>query len=263
MDPIDLAHTAPPRKWGYVKDTPDVRDHLLSAPAPSARVPLPPSIDLRPFLPPVYDQGNIGSCTANAIAAAIDFERRRAGKSYLYPSRLFIYYNERKAEGDVGEDGGAQLRDGIKSVAKLGVCPEFEWPYGTGALWGVEPPVDCYTNARLYRTLQYSRVSQDLYYFRHCLGILQRPIVFGFDVYPQFESNQCEKDGVLWMPKAGERSIGGHAVLACGYDDAEEMVLVRNSWGSGWGIQGYFKMPYQYFLNPALCSDFWTILAEE
>src|SRR4051794_25448242 len=114
---------------GWVRDLPDPRDLMYSAPLARLRK-LPPSADLRAKCPPVYDQGRIGSCTANAIAAAIQFDRRKLRlRPDFVPSRLFIYYNERAMEGHVAYDSGAQIRDGIKSVSKLGVSPEKLWPY--------------------------------------------------------------------------------------------------------------------------------------
>src|SRR6266550_1083945 len=120
-----------PRKtarYGWTPDLPDARDHLFSAPQPSLAA-LPPSADLRGGCPPVYNQGQIGSCTANAIGAAFEFDTTKQGLADFMPSRLFIYYNERAMEGHTALDSGAQSRDGVKSVAKLGVCAETEWPY--------------------------------------------------------------------------------------------------------------------------------------
>lgn len=250
----------PVRKYGYKQDKPDSRDHVMTL---TRVVPLPPSMDLRYGMPPVYDQGSCGSCTANAIAAAIDYERNLQKLPFLYPSRLFIYYQERVIENTVPSDDGAQIRDGIKSVVRLGVPPESEWPYDVSK-FAVKPPPSTYLSAALHQTLSYSRVSQSPYYPRHCLGILKRPIVFGFQVYDQFESAEMEQTGIIKIPDASvDTYLGGHAVLAVGYDDAEQMYLCRNSWGSGWGpFKGYFKMPYAYFLNPGLCSDLWTVLAE-
>ena len=115
-------------RYGWTPDLPDQRDHLYAAPPPMLGA-LPPSADLTSACPPVYDQGQLGSCTANAIGAAIEFDRLKQKLPDIVPSRLFIYYNERVIEGTVRSDSGAQIRDGIKSVASVGVCPEPEWPY--------------------------------------------------------------------------------------------------------------------------------------
>jgi C1A family cysteine protease len=112
--------------FGWMPDLPDNRDHLYSAPLAKLRV-LPTKVDLRRRCPRVYNQGQIGSCTANAIAAAIEFDRKKQKLSDFIPSRLFIYYNERSIEHSVPLDNGAQIRHGIKSVAKQGACPETEW----------------------------------------------------------------------------------------------------------------------------------------
>ena len=261
-----------PRKtarYGWTPDLPDARDHLFAAPRPTLEA-LPPSADLRGQCPPVYDQEQIGSCTANAIGGAFEFETTKQGLPDFMPSRLFIYYNERAMEGTTGTDSGAQIRDGMKSVATLGVCPETEWPYDgrqadpvSGAFPSGDPaaekPADtCYKDALNHRATTYSRVIRDLDQMRGCLAA-GYPFVFGFTVYSKFESQEMARTGVLSMPGPDEDVVGGHAVLAVGYDDASQTFLVRNSWGAGWGQAGYFTMPYAYFTTRGLSSDFWTI----
>src|SRR5690349_11385366 len=115
--------------YGWVPDLPGRRDKMYSAPAHVLGA-LPPKVDMRAKCPPVYDQGQLGSCTANAIGAALEFNQMKQGETAFTPSRLFIYYNERVMEHTVDEDAGAMIRDGIKSVAQLGAPPEdTDWPY--------------------------------------------------------------------------------------------------------------------------------------
>lgn len=249
--------------FGWNRDIPDHRDKYLQT--ATARVALPPLMDLRTtgFLPPVYDQGDLGSCTANAIAAAVDFERKKQGEPFITPSRLFIYYNERDIEGDPSQDAGAQIRDGIKSVASQGVCPETEWPYSDQSTkFALKPPPACYTDALKFKALTYSRVTQVDYFLKHCIAILGRPVVFGFSVFSSFESDAVAASGIVPMPGSDDAPVGGHAVLAVGYNDATKMFIVRNSWGSGWGQSGYFNLPYAYLLDPSMASDFWVIETE-
>jgi len=256
-------------RYGWTPDLPDARDHLFSAPA-IALAALPPSADLRGGCPPVYDQGRIGSCTANAIGGAFEFDLLKQNLPDFTPSRLFIYYNERAMEGHVSTDSGAQIRDGVKSVAKLGVCSESEWPYDDtpatsdggpfppGARDGEKPTDACYKDALNHTVTTYSRVVRDLDQMRGCLAA-GYPFVFGFTVYESFESSEVAKTGVVPMPAPDEQVLGGHAVLAVGYDDSAQTFMVRNSWGSGWGQAGYFTMPYAYLTTRGLSSDFWTI----
>jgi C1A family cysteine protease len=242
-------------------DLPDHRDHIFSAPAPVLTV-LPPKVDLRPACPPtVYDQGRLGSCTANAIAAAFEFDLGKQKLPDFMPSRLFIYYNERKIEGTVDSDSGAMIRDGIKSVAKQGVCTEDAWPYDISKFTD-QPTKECYTAAKDNQALSYQRIPQSLNQMRGCLAN-GYPFVFGFTVYESFESSEVAQTGVVPMPVDGESVLGGHAVLAVGYDDETQRFLVRNSWGSGWGDGGYFTIPYAYLTNRGLASDFWTIAKVE
>jgi C1A family cysteine protease len=246
------------QRYGWVPDLPDQRDHMFAAP-PAVMAVLPPSADLRKQCPKeVYDQGQLGSCTANAIAAAFEFGLLKQGLADFMPSRLFIYYNERVKEGTVGSDSGAMIRDGIKSVAKQGVCTETSWPYDI-TKFAAKPGAACYGEALGSRCVSYQRVIPILSQLKGCLAG-GNPIVFGFRVYESFESDAVAQSGEVPMPQPGEQPLGGHAVLAVGYDDATGRFLVRNSWGSGWGQDGYFTMPYAYLTDRGLSSDFWAII---
>jgi C1A family cysteine protease len=246
------------KRYGWVADTPDQRDHLYAAPVARMKM-LPARIDLRRQCPSViYDQGQLGSCTGNAIACAIQFDRlKQKRKPDFIPSRLFIYYNERDMEGTIKSDSGAQIRDGIKSVAKLGACPEPEWPYDIKK-FARRPPAKCFRDALKYKAVSYQRVIQTLSQMKGCLAS-GFPFVFGFAVYDSFESMAVAKNGVVPMPAATEKQLGGHAVLAVGYDDKQQRFLVRNSWGKSWGMGGYFSMPYAYMTDSNLSDDLWTI----
>ena len=250
--------TRRPSRYGWVPDLPDARDHLYAAP-PRYLASLPASVDLRGQCPAeVYDQGQLGSCTANAIAAAVEFDLLKEGKPDFMPSRLFIYYNERIIEGTVDSDSGAMIRDGIKAVGKQGVCPETSWPYAT-TKFTVAPPDECYQQALDHRIDAYQRVARVLNQFKGCLAA-GYPFVFGFSVYESFESDLVAKTGDAPMPDtANEQLMGGHAVPAVGYDDTLGRFRVRNSWGDGWGDHGYFTLPYAYLTDRGLASDFWTI----
>ncbi|HUO47889.1 MAG TPA: C1 family peptidase [Acidimicrobiales bacterium] len=255
------------RGYGWRPQLPDARDRIYGARLHAAA---PPEVDLRGSMPAVYDQGQLGSCTGNAIAAAMEYERDRQKLADFVPSRLFIYYNERALEGTVSSDSGAAIRDGVKVVNTEGVCPESIWPYDI-AMFTVKPHKRCYVAALKDKAVQYEAIQT--------LGDLKDAIasglavVFGFTVYESFESQAVAQTGVMPMPKPGERSVGGHAVLAVGYSDPKGQVIVRNSWGSTWGDGGYFYMPYQYMTGAAsssdaspingasLASDFWALEA--
>lgn len=242
-------------KFGWVKDNVDPRDRKFKITVPHE---LPSKVDLREYCPPIYNQGDLGSCTANALGAAFQFEQIKQKKQDFIPSRLFIYYNERALEGTINEDAGAMIRDGIKTMVKEGVCPETMWKYNTWK-FKTKPSDDCYRVALDNQVLEYLRISpHTLYEVKHCLydGY---PVSFGFTIYESFMSDTVARTGVASMPKPGEQSMGGHAVLAVGYDDSKQALIVRNSWGDSWGIDGYFYLPYGYVEQPGLSADYWTI----
>jgi len=242
-------------KWyGWRPDLPDVRDRKLAITAPPA---LPDHVDLRDQCPPVYDQGQLGSCTANAIAAALEFDQKKQGLKEFTPARLYIYYNERVIEGTVGQDAGAQIRDGIKSVNKVGAPPENEWPYKI-SIFTRKPSPKAYRDGKKHPAVQYASVAQTLPQLQGALA-QGLPFVFGFSVYESFESNEVSNTGEVPLPGVDEQLLGGHAVLAVGYDNASSRFIVRNSWGTDWGLKGYFTMPYDYLTNNDLADDFWTI----
>ena len=250
------------KQYGWKPDIPDQRDFRYAA--VTRAVKLPAKMDLRPNLPPVYDQGQLGSCTGNAIAAAVAFDLKRQKAREFAPSRLFIYYNERLLEGTVSLDNGAYIRDGVKSVNKQGVTSEVIWPYSDAnpGPFTTKPTTQAYAEALNHQVTTYMRVTQTLTAIRQCLAD-GFPIVFGFSVYESFESDVVAQTGIMPMPKRSEQLLGGHAVLCCGYDDSKQAFLIRNSWGTSWGLGGYFWMPYAYMTNSNLADDLWTLRAIE
>jgi C1A family cysteine protease len=246
-------------QFGWIPDRPDQRDLMFSAvykPIPK----LPTSVDLQATFSAVEDQGSLGSCTANALVGALEFLENKDQVPFTDLSRLFIYYNERVIEHTVGSDSGAMLRDGIKTLAKQGVCSEKKWPYVISKFKS-KPTKACYTDAAQHLITSYQRV-RTLDDMRSCLAA-GYPFVFGFTVYESFESSQVAKTGVVPMPAKGESVLGGHAVVAVGYNDSKKVFTVRNSWGTNWGQKGYFTIPYNYLTNSNLAGDMWTIRRQQ
>jgi C1A family cysteine protease len=241
--------------YGYRPDQRDFRDYTFSPTVAK----LPAAVDLRTtkHLPPVYDQGQLGSCTANALAAAYDYDRKKQGKACLTPSRLFIYWNERNLEGTVSSDAGAAIRDGVKVLKSVGVCPEPVWPYVIGR-FATTPSATAIADAKTNLALTYRRINRSLTDMKSALAG-ELPFVAGISVYESFESDQAARTGVIPMPQSSEQLLGGHAILVVGYDDKASHFVCRNSWGKGWGIAGYFHLPYSYLTNTGLSSDMWVI----
>jgi C1A family cysteine protease len=215
---------------------------------------LPSVVDLRPGMPPVYDQGQLGSCTANALVGIFQYDDPK-----FYGSRLFLYYNERVIEHDVGIDAGAQLSDGILSLEKNGVCSETTWPYDT-AKFTEKPPVAAYSEALKHKALVVQHIPPLESTVKQVLA-KGKPFVVGIQVYSEFESAEVAKTGIVPMPSPTSELLGGHAVVVCGYDHAKQHFICRNSWSESWGDKGYFYLPYPYILNLqlGLSSDMWAI----
>jgi C1A family cysteine protease len=241
--------------YGWLPDLPDQRDYLYGA-RHAAPTRLPLSVDLRGKCPPVEDQGALGSCTAQALVGNLEFLENKDALPFVDLSRLFLYYNERALIGTVSWDSGAMLRDGIKTLVKEGICTEARWPYVISR-FKKKPTKACYRDGADHQITSYERLVL-LADMRACLAA-GYPFVFGFTVYESFESQEVARTGIVPMPGTDERTLGGHAVMAVGYDEKEERFLVRNSWGTRWGQAGYFTMPFAYLEDRNLSDDFWTI----
>lgn len=218
---------------------------------------IPTNVSLVNKFPPVFDQGYLGSCTANAINGII---------GYMIPnfiaSRLFLYYNERLMINTVMEDSGAYLSDGIKCLQTYGVCSEKIWPYIINR-FTVRPTKACYTEALNYNALEVLNIENDLITMKNALAS-GNPFVVGILIYDSFENSQFMRTYTVPMPNLNKDTLlGGHAVVIVGYNDSKQCWIMRNSWGRKWGLNGYCYLPYEYLLNDNLASDLWTILKME
>lgn len=265
-----LAH-----RLGVRRDRHDPRDRRF-VPKHAAHE-LPRQVDLRPHLPPVYDQGRIQACTANVLAAAIAYSRSKHAQDAvpLAPSRLFIYYNERALQDAVDKDCGATLREGIRTLSKQGVAPEELWPYddtpATSQPGGSFPPDArvaqkpsdaAYETAHRFEVLSYRRIQPDLAHMKSCLAE-GYPFAFGLQVYPSFMLGPHRQATVVPVPGPDEQALGGHAVLAVGYDDDKAWLVCRNSWGPAQADGGYFYLPYAYLDDASRVGDLWSVRTVE
>ena len=248
----------PKSKYHWQRDKPDARDHIYAAPT----VALPASVDLRQYCSAIEDQGQLGSCTGNAIAGIIELMQRKQNPAKGRDvSRLFIYYEERVLDGSVNYDAGAYIRDGIKVVNKKGAPLETLWPYLTSR-FRTRPTVTAYNDALKRKATAYQRVTN----FAGVKTALSQgyPVVIGFDIYASFETQAVTSTGMMPYPNINtEQYLGGHAVAIVGYNDNLNggRFICRNSWGTSWGDQGYFYMPYQVIQDVNMSSDFWIITA--
>jgi C1A family cysteine protease len=252
------------RIYNHIHDAEDHRDFVMLTPY----VYMPKSVDLRgKLMPPIYDQGELGSCGLNSSGAAKEYcEAKQDPAKAVMPSRLQWYYDCRD---DKNSDTGIQLRDAMKTGTKIGVAPESLWPYDISK-FAVKPPSSVYVEAEKRQILKYLKVAQTLDQMCGCLAA-GFPFVGGLQIYESFESDAVTKTGIVPMPKRGwfgiritEQCLGGHALCFCGYDAKKKWFIFRNSWGTSWGDKGYGYVPFAYMLDSNLTSDLWTIrLTEE
>lgn len=259
----------PQHQYKLKPQKPDDRDVKFNHEEFLGSAVLPQSFDLRPNCPPIYDQGNQGSCTSNAGCAC---RSMLANNPNLYLSRAFLYYQERTLEGTTSKDAGASIRDICKATAKYGICPDIDMPY-TDKDYTTPPTPKSLNDALTYKISAYKSVT-NAEAVKTALVSRKQPILIGMTVFSSMESQSVAKSGILPMPKSTEQKMGGHAVLIVGYQDASPKTgfrklfsclstkskgsfIVRNSWGANWGQAGYFMMPYEYFNK--YCYDFWIM----
>lgn len=266
-------------KFGWIPDLPDHRDHPATAyPMPTLDEMgkpvtvsnLPMKADIRGGFSPVEDQGRLGSCTAQAGVALVEYMERKFGGNHVEASRLFLYKNTRKLAGLQG-DTGAYLRDTIKALRLFGVSQEEFWPYDI-TKFDVEPDAFNYALANNYKALKYFRVDMPGMSPEAMLKEIKTkiskgiPLMFGSTVYSGIYKVKTD----IPFPQGGEQPIGGHAMVICGYDDnvlgtnttKPGCFLIRNSWGTSWGMGGYAYLPYDYLYAGLMC-DIWGITKQD
>ena len=246
-------------KLGWIRQPRDSRDHVFAGPRHGK---LAEFVDLRSKMPPVWNQGKIGSCTAHGVLAVAAECQITMGKNWLSLSRLQTYYDARQLSGLSAYDEGAYIRAAIKALAKYGAAPESLWPYEESKVF-VAPGPEVYESAEKFQALRYQSVTPTVSGLRAALS-LGYSVTFGFDVPENFLS--ITTNGIMPKPSGGNE--GGHCVVAVGFAEEPQNnipaqhFIIRNSWGVEWGDQGYFYMPYTA-LRACDADDGWTITSME
>lgn len=202
----------------------------------------------------IWDQGQLGSCTAHGTGFVFAYRIWKTHGIMFMPARLFIYYCERMIEGDVDQDAGAQVSDGLDSLLKYGCPPESEWPYDISQ-FATEPPQTCWIDGLKEVGLEKNAVQCTVDMIRQSL-LADLPVTLGFTVFASFMNQSVADTGVMPMPKDGEEVEGGHCVAVVAYNDDNKTFTCRNSWGASWGKAGRFTIPYDFLSN---CSDAWNL----
>lgn len=245
-------------RLGWRPDKGDHRD-LHFEPSRAMLRRLPRAVDLRPLCPRVFDQGAIGSCVGCSTNAGFELLAKKQGQPFT-GSPLFVYYNARYLEQTTAYDAGAEIRDGVKGLSKFGTCSPDSWPYVPARL-AKRPTKKAFVEGELHQALRYERIDSSSITNLKASIAAQCPVAFGFMVYDSFDS--IGRSGLMPMPRIRERPIGGHAVLAVGYDDKTQRVTVLNSWGTSWGDRGFFYMPYGFITDTDYADDFWSLQVVE
>lgn len=244
-------------RLGWKPDLPDHRDFRYTV-SHFGDGPLPQQVDMTSQCPSVYDQLTLGSCTAHAGCGMAQFLQKKLGLWSYLASRLFVYWNSRKYFDETEIDAGATLRNTMKAIVNLGLPPENLWWYNT-AKFAVKPNQSVYKAGLKHRGQQYLRIDNtNLNALLRCLAD-GYPFIFGISAYESLLSDEVATTGEVPMPSKTETLVGGHALMAVGYDLTKRVFLVRNSWGPNWGKKGYCTLPMDYMTNTDLSDDFWVL----
>lgn len=248
-------------KDSFVQPEPAQPELLLSAGLSTVTASAPTLVcDLRPLFPPVYDQGDIGSCTAMAVCSVFQYNN---GNDAALPSRLFNYYCSRSLQNNMLRDVGSTIKDATQALYQFGCCGEPLWPYIT-TKFAAQPPHVAYADASKQRIASYARVTISSDAIESALKA-GHPVCIGVLLYESFVSPTTTRTGLVKYPNSkNEQLLGGHAIVIVGFDrsNAQNPVfIVRNSWGASWGNKGYCTFPYRYILDRSLAFDAWIILS--
>lgn len=248
-------------KFNIKNDLPDKRDIIY---IPERHLELDTYVDFRnnKLYPPVYDQLQLNSSIANALAFMFEYDEIEQYTKAWSPSRLFLYYQEREYENTQPVDIGTSIRNGIKSLLKYGVCSENMWTYDINK-YNIKPPSKCYENEHKTIKTKYFRIQQNIRDLKIVISNLKRPIIFSFIVNESFLTGDIKTTGIFKISDKEtinkEKILGSHTAVIVGYDDDKKSFIVRNSFGNNWGENGHFYLPYSVIFDNQITFNFWML----
>lgn len=206
---------------------------------------LPEAVDLMPYCPTPGDQGDLPSCVAWALANAMTVQKalkqrtKRPEQIDAFKFSVSYIYNQIKHKGLC--DLGASFSAGLMLVKNKGNCPASMLPYSLDC--NPNPSQQHHQQAAPNRIADYRRVFSESASvddkIDHILGELAalKPVLIGLKVPYDFREN-------IPAPRTSWRAEDPHAMLVVGYNEYSETFLIMNSYGSGWGDGGFFRMDW-------------------
>lgn len=198
--------------FGYYESPFDSRDLSAEEFVKVSSLPIQYSLDGGEVL----DQGNTPMCSAVTAVCNMEWKTTLTGGKRINLSERFVYDHRTQKDLD-----GMTPRDTMKILHKIGVCPQSAYKKSNAE-----------EAAQEHRITGYARI--------HTIDCMKSALIANGPVYIGLPVRSY--DSKFWL---GGAILGGHAVPVVGYD--ENSFLIKNSWGTAWGDNGYTSLPFSEF----------------